>query len=149
DVEVVGAPVAHHAAGVVTDESPAAGIGAGAAFGVVRGPGGGAEPAVPVDAGRNRFLFEEGGPGGAADGDVDGLEFADSLVADEFAGIGEVVVRALLRAGLEDAGVAVDGIRHGAGFADGVGEGLFTVDVFAGAASFDGDDGVPVFGDGD
>ena len=77
------------------------------------------------------------------------MQFADAAVADQLAGVAEVLRGALLAAGLEDGVVSPGGLDHLACVADGQREGLFAVDVLAGSAGRDGDDGVPVVGDGD
>jgi hypothetical protein len=80
---------------------------------------------------------------------VDAFKLADALVADQFTGEAEIIVGALLAAGLEDALVPPHGVHHGSRFADGVGEGFFAVNILARSCRFDGNDGVPVLGHGD
>src|SRR5207244_2788015 len=91
DVEVMRAPVAHHPTGVVTDEAPAAGIGAAGALEVVGRPWGGTEPAIPIQTGRDRLLGQKCPVGGAADVDVDAFELADALVSGQLASEAEIV----------------------------------------------------------
>ena len=147
DVGVVTAPVGDLAAGVVEDPAEVDVATAG-------GKRGGAEPHIVVKRGGDGFgglavnglVGVEGAAGEAAE---DGVEFAEAAIADDFAGFAEAGVGALLAAGLEDAVVFGDGGDHGAAFGDREGEGLFAVDILAGAGGLDGGDGVPVVGKGD
>ncbi len=80
---------------------------------------------------------------------MDGVDAAEDAVAHELGGDAELFRRALLRAGLENAVGLAHLLHELDGLADIVGEGLFAVDIFAGADGGDGDVGVPVVGRGD
>ena len=150
DVEVVGAEVGDVAAGVVVEPAPIR-VEAG---GAERSVCGGAEPEVVVQSVGDRCGLGLGGVAvvvavitGEADADL--FEFAEAAIADEFGGHAEVNIAALLGAGLPDDIGLANGVTHEAAFSDGEGEGLFAVDVFAGAGGCDGLEGVPVVGGGD
>ena len=150
DVEVVSTEVGDVAAGVVVEPAPVR-VEAG---GAERSVCGGAEPEVVVQSVGDRGGLGLGGVAvvvavitGEADADL--FEFAETAIADEFGGHAEVNVTALLGAGLPDDIGLANGVAHEAAFGDGEGEGLFAVDVFAGAGGGDGVEGVPVVGSGD
>src|SRR5262249_8986938 len=152
DVEVVGAPVGHHAAGVLAVLPPVGEVGVHAARAedrVVRPLRGRPQPAVPVQAGLFLLLRQVARLAGAADVDVDRLDLADAAAAHQLAGGAELVAGALLAAGLEDAVVLAGRLDHGAGLADGQRQRLLAVDVLAGLARLDSRDGVPVVRRGD
>ena len=77
------------------------------------------------------------------------FHLADAARADQFAGRAELVVGALLRAGLHDALVLACGGDHRAAFGDGVRQRLFAVDVLARLARAHGLQGVPMVGRAD
>ena len=85
----------------------------------------------------------------AADVDMNGAHVADVPAADQFAGAAEVVRRALLAAGLEDASVAPHRVDYRPRFADRQCQRLLAVNVLAGLGRLDRDDRVPVVGRGD
>ena len=152
DVEVVSAPVGDAATAVFAVVAPVWEVVVNAARtenGVVGAFGCGAEPEVPVEAGFKWFFGEIAELAGAADADIDILDFADAAVADEFAGGAEFAGGTLHGAELKDALIAANGVNHGAAFRDGVSHGLLTVDIFPGVGGGDGDEGMPVVRGGD
>ncbi len=148
DVEVVGAPVGHHAAGVVADLPPAAAVVAAASFGVVRLPGSRAQPAVPIEALADGFLGQVFLLGRGTDVDMDRQHLSDPPAADQFAGEAEVALAALLAAGLKHAAVSSHRRDHVPGLADRQRQRLLAVDVLAGPGRRARDDRVPVVGRG-
>ena len=74
---------------------------------------------------------------------------ADTAALNEIDGVAELTPAALLHAALEDPVAGADGVREGFAFFDGVGDGLFEVDVFAGARASQATVHVPVVGGGD
>ena len=117
-------------------------------------PGRRADPEFVVEVrrrGGERFLPE--GPGeivvSGGQADLDPLDLADAAVADELRGLVEVLDRTLPRPRLPDAAVALDGVAESPALAQVVGQRLLAVDVEPGAQGRDGQDGVPVVGDGD
>lgn len=145
DVGVVADPVHHLAAAPVEDPAPVPVV--DALEGAV---GGGAEPEVPVEFGRDLGVGVGGfaAPAGG-EADVDADDFADAPVADEFDGAAHFAGGALPAPGLPDAAVLADGVDEGAAFEEVVGEGFLAVDVFAVAGGESADGGVPVVGGGD
>ena len=82
--------------------------------------------------------------GGKPDGDL--FEFADSFVADEFAGEPEPAAAALLGAGLENDFVLANGADDMMPLVDGQGQRLFTIDILARVGGGDIDQRMPVIG---
>src|SRR5581483_5746418 len=106
DVEVVGAPVGHHAAGVFAVVAPVGEVlvdAARAEFRVVRALGRRPQPAVPIETLFHLFFGQVARLAGTADVDVDRLHLADAAAAHQFAGDAKFVARPLLAADLEDA----------------------------------------------
>lgn len=150
DVAVVADPVEELAAADVVVPAP---VFVDASFDVGLHLGG-ADPhfVVEVGGGFGDLSFVAGFgevvvAGGEAD--FDAGDFAEEAVADDFGADAEVVFAALPGTGLPDALVFLDGGDDGLLFGDGAGEGFFAVDVFAIFGGFDGDDAVPVVGDGE
>lgn len=81
--------------------------------------------------------------------DFDPEDLPDPAVADKLAGAVEIVHRPLPASRLPDAVVAFDRVAESAALGQAVGEGLFAVDIEAGAGGRDGEDGMPVVGHGD
>ena len=152
DVVHVGAPTRDHAATVLLDLQPAR---AAEAFlrvhAVLRvgGDGRRAHPHVVVQVlrYRHRLGLARAVVGGHAD--LDGLQRAEHVVADEFARLAEVHARPLLRARLEDHLVLADGGDELLALDDRVGQRLLDVDVLARVGGRDGDDCMLVVGRGD
>src|SRR5262245_24937999 len=146
DVQVVGAEVGHLPAGVVPEEAEQVVD----VLGVVRLLRRGAEPEVVVQL-RRRVAVGHGRAGevDAGDADLDGGDLAELAVADQLAGLAELLGGALLAAGLDDAVVLAGCLDHRPPLGDGQAERLLAVDVLAGLAGVDGDQGVPVVGHGD
>ncbi len=80
---------------------------------------------------------------------VDVVNPADAAVADQFAGLLELVARALHAAGLKDHTVAGDGVDHRPALGQIVGERLLAVDVLSGIGRRYALRGMPVVGRGD
>lgn len=135
---MVCAPVGHTAAVEVGIASPVGEDGPvveWAEFGVVGAPWCGAEPHIPVEAGRGGLRRQVTGAGWIGDVvDEDGLDLADVAIADDLAGQAEFLVGALLAAILINAVVMAGGADDRLAFVDGQGHGLFAIDVFAGLA---------------
>ena len=115
----------------------------------VGGPGGGAEPAVPVQMGRH--LLDRGvlAEGAAGQTDLYCMHFTDTTVVDELGRVVEIVDRALPASGLPDPAVALDRVAHRPAFPQVMREGLFAVDVEARPGGVDRDDRMPVIRRGD
>jgi len=79
----------------------------------------------------------------------DAQQFADPLVAHQFAAKAEVLRRALPTSRLPDASVAVHGIDDGAALWDRQRQRFFAVDVLARPDAGQGQQGVPVVRDRD
>jgi hypothetical protein len=146
-IDVVDAPVPHFAVAPVPLPMPV----------VVEllahdgGHGGGAGPEVVVDiAGDGSGLGDfADGFAGAEFGAVDPFYFAVAAVLDIACAFLDGGTGALLCAGLDDAVVLAGGVDHLSAFPDGVADGFFDIDIFAGFAAPDGEQGVPVVGGGD
>src|SRR5690606_38214439 len=80
DVEMMRAPIAVLAAAVFGEAAPAAAVVAAHAIGVIRAPGGGAEPAVVVEFGGERLFAEIGDGGKRAEASLDARDLADEAV---------------------------------------------------------------------
>src|SRR5262249_50033487 len=144
-VGVMAAPVGDLAARVVVDPAEID-VTAGRRVG---GLGGGAEPEIVVEAlGHGFGLLPVAGLAvvGSAAGQAatDRLQIADPAVADQLAGAAEIAVGTLLAAGLENAAMLLDRVRHGSALGDGQRERLLAINVLAGAGGGDDRDGVPV-----
>ena len=74
---------------------------------------------------------------------------AEAAALNEIDGIAKVAPTALLHAALQDLFAGADRAGEGGAFLQGVGDGLFEVDVFAGGESVCGHADVPVVGRGD
>ena len=104
DVEVVRAPVGHHAAGVFAVVAPVREVlmhAARAEHGIVGPHRGRAEPDIPVQAGLHRFLRQVARHRGRTHVHDHLLDLADAPVAHQFAGLAKFVRRPLHGAGLE------------------------------------------------
>ena len=151
DVEVVGTPVGHLAAGVLVPPAElvvAVRLVALLAIGDLRGR---AEPEVPVQALGDGRLRERAARRVAADAALDGLDLADAAGADQLDRQAEHAAElgALLAAGLQDAAGVLDHLLDRQRLGDGQRQRLLAVDVLAGLERLDGDLGVPVVGRGD
>src|SRR5205085_1147121 len=73
---------------------------------------------------------------------------AEAAALDEIYGIAEVAPAALLHSALQDLFAETDGAGQRGAFLDGVGDGLFEVDVFAGGDGVGGHADVPMVGRG-
>ena len=134
DVQMVGAPVAYHAAAeflVVTPVREVLVHPARAEDGIVRPHRRGADPHVPVQSRFHRFLRQIAGDARAAEAALDALDLADDAVLHQFAGDAELLVRPLHRAGLQHALVGVHRLDDLDRLVNVVGQRLLAVDVLA------------------
>ena len=144
------APVGHAAAGIIGERPPTGAVdgeAAAATIGMVRGPGRGTEPHVPVHALRNRFAGQVARLRERTDVDVDRLdraEFAAPALVDH----STVVFQHPLAAAGDDAAITPGRRDHHRAFAEGLGLGLLAIDVLAVAAGLDHHDRVPMVGRG-
>ena len=119
---------------------------------IVRTPGSRTDEGVPVHRlGNAHVLFGTGeslGPDGTVGEGVHTAHLADLTVPDPFADLADALARGALVAHL--GGYLVLGGEFGEqpGLVDGMGQGLFDVNVLAGGDCFGGDDGVRVVGRG-
>ena len=112
--------------------------------------GGGSEPEVEVHVAGDFFVgFVADAPAGFAAVAFGDEEFAVLAAVDGGDLLGPAAAGAALGAVLDDAVVFAGGLDALAAFEDVVAAGFLDVDVFAGLASPDGDEGVPVVGRGD
>lgn len=112
--------------------------------------GGGAEPEVEVYVAGNFFVgFVADAPAGFAAVAFGDEEFSVLAAVDGGDLLGPAAAGAALGAVLDDAVVFAGGLDALAAFEDVVAAGFLDVDVFAGLASPNGDEGVPVVGRGD
>jgi len=150
DVGMVAAPIGDLAARIVENPSKVHVAAAGGVWSLRGGP----EPHVVVEARGNGFgILTMAGlaevRGAAGETAQHGVEFAETAVANQFAGLTEAGIGTLLRAGLEDALVILNGVDHGAALADGQRQGLLAVNILAGAGGGDGGQSVPMVREGD
>lgn len=111
--------------------------------------GGGAEPEVKIHVAGNFFVgFVADAPAGFTAVAFGDEEFAVFAAVDGGNLLGPAAAGAALRAVLDDAVVFAGGFNALTAFEDVVAAGFLDVNVFAGLASPDGDEGVPVVGRG-
>jgi len=134
--------------GVVEDVAPAV----EAAFDVIRGLGGRAEPEVVVETFRNGLRlparFRAWKTVGCR-GRPHAADLADPPVAHQLARPAHTRTGAELGAGLEHAVVLADRLDHLASLVDGQRQGFLAIDILARLHGRDGNQGVPVIGDDD
>src|SRR5207245_155843 len=124
DIEMMSAPVRHHASGILAVVPPIREIPvypARTENRAVRTLRRRPQPTIPIKARFHRFLGKIAPPARAADCcvDVHGLDLADAAAANQLTGQPELRARPLLTAGLKDAVILADRIDHGLGFVDG------------------------------
>ncbi len=111
--------------------------------------GSGAEPEIEIHVAGDFFVgFVADAPAGFAAVAFGDEEFAVFAAVDGGDLLGPAAAGAALRAVLDDAVVFAGGFNALTAFEDVVAAGFLDVDVFAGLASPDGDEGVPVVGRG-
>ncbi|OPZ67593.1 MAG: hypothetical protein BWY83_02570 [bacterium ADurb.Bin478] len=156
DVEMMGAPVGHAAAGVIVIITPTGkavktdGRRQNSIEGTV---GGWAQPEIPIQLRRNffsgqiaidRMIFKSSGH---ADAHV--FNLADVAVLHQFAGMPKTVIGPLHASGLKHPSPAARLINHLSRLADGKGQRFFTIDVLAQAHGLNGLKRMPVVRRGD
>ena len=153
DVQVVCAPIAHHAAAILLEIAPIGKKPIAAAartqHGVVAAQRRRAAPQVPIQSRLQGFLRQIARPAGIAEAALHVLNRADDAVAHQFARHAKFMHGTLHGAGLQDALVPLDGFDDFHGLVNVVRQRLLAIDVLAGAQRGQRDDRVPVVGRGD
>lgn len=146
DVHLMNALIAHVAVAEVPEPVPVV-VDEVAVEGLF---GGGAKPEVEVHVAGDFFVgFVADAPAGFAAVAFGDEEFAVFAAVNGGDLLGPAAAGAALGAVLDDAVVFAGGFNALAAFEDVVAAGFLDVDVFAGLASPDGDEGMPVVGRGD
>ncbi len=152
DVEMMRAPVGHHAARVFAVTAPVREMvvdAARAEHGVVRPLRRRPEPEIPVETRLQGFLRQIAPFAGRADADDDVLDLAQPPVAHEFAGLAKFTGRTLHAARLEHPVVAAHGVHHRARLGDRQRQRLLAIDVLLRVGRGDHVQRVPVIRRGD
>ena len=146
--EFMSAPVGEESVAVFGEVTPAAAVGTGHAFGVELRPRRLTEPAVPVQAGGNRFFRKVTFTTRVAQSAVNLFDFANRAGQNNGSHVA-VVFHNALRTGRANSVVHSRRFNNLTAFCQRQRQGLFRENVFTRLAGFNGNLGVPVVWRGD